>query len=60
MAVGLWWLYLDGAVVTASADQLGPTAGRVAGVHEGAVALQAFQPLPRLTVPHAHCLVCAG
>lgn len=51
--------HLDGTVVTASADELGPSAGRVAGVNEGGVALETLDPLPCLTVPHTHSLVCA-
>lgn len=51
--------HLDGTVVAASADELGPSAGRVAGVNEGGVALQTLDPLPCLTVPHTYGLVRA-
>lgn len=51
--------HLDGTVVAASAYELGPSAGRVAGVNKGGVALETLDPLPCLTVPHTHGLVCA-
>lgn len=52
--------HLDCPIVAARADQLGPSARRVAGVNERGVALQAFDPLACFAVPHTDGLVCAG
>ena len=52
-------LYLDGPVITAGTDELGPSTGWVTGVNEGGVALQALDSLSSFTVPHSYSLVCA-
>lgn len=52
--------HLDCPVIAAGADELGSSAGRVAGVNEGSVALQTLDPLTCFTIPHTYSLVCAG
>lgn len=54
-----WKSHLHSPIVTAGADQLGTTAGWVAGVNEGSVALQTLDPLACFAVPHAYSFVCA-
>lgn len=51
--------HLDCPIIATGADELGPSAGWVAGVNEGGVALQTLDPLTCFTVPHTYSLVGA-
>lgn len=53
-------IHLYCPIITAGTDKLGPSAGRVAGVNEGGVALQTLDSLAGFAVPNTHSLVCAG